>query len=158
MTQRERAIEVAAADGGSSHGLATHLEAVVAHLTTPLGDHTRLARASIRIVGDEEMARMHATHSGVEGTTDVLTFVFAAPPEPIETDIAICRDEAARQAGERGITIDRELLLYAVHGLLHAAGFGDATDADAARMHEEEDRLLTAIGVGAVYAPRPRIP
>ncbi len=156
MSRPERAIEVVGAVGPAPRDLEKSIEAVAAHLRMPEGAPVALARASFRIVGDEEMAALHVRHSGVEGTTDVLTFVDAAAPSPVETDIAICRDVAARESTARGTSVESELLLYAVHGLLHAAGFDDATDDDARRMHEEEDRILGAIGVGAVYAVRRR--
>jgi len=110
-------------------------------------------RLSIRIVGDEEMARLHEAHAGVAGTTDVLTFDASDPGRAIEADIAICVDEAERQAEAFGHSVEHELLLYAVHGLLHCIGFDDHTDADYARMHAEEDRLLEAIGAGRIFLP-----
>ena len=41
-----------------------------------------------------------------------------------------------------------------MHGLLHAIGFDDRDEVQARRMHAEEDRILTSLGLGAVYAPR----
>ncbi|VAX42159.1 hypothetical protein MNBD_PLANCTO03-1432, partial [hydrothermal vent metagenome] len=72
--------------------------------------------------------------------------------QPLDVDLLLCVDEARRQAEARGFTIERELLLYLVHGVLHCLGYDDHTEADAARMHAEEDRLLEAAGVGATYA------
>ena len=128
--------------------IAGKLSAVADELGTPVG------RLAVRVVGDAEMAKLHERHAGVAGTTDVLTFATNRPGEPVNADIAICLDEAARRAAEFGHSIERELLLYAVHGLLHCAGFDDRTPADHARMHAEEDRLLEAVGVGRTFAPR----
>lgn len=109
----------------------------------------RLARLTIRLVDDAEMSRLHARHMNDPATTDVLTFVDGA-----EVDVAVCVDEARRRADELGHAVSRELLLYGLHGLLHAVGFDDRTPEDFARMHAEEDRLLAAIGVGATFAPK----
>jgi probable rRNA maturation factor len=109
---------------------------------------------TVRVVGDEEMARLHVRHANVPGTTDVLTFPQSPAGEPIEADIAICVDEAARRASEFGHTAERELLLYCVHGLLHCTGFDDHTDEAYERMHAEEDRLLASVGVEPTFAPR----
>ncbi len=109
-----------------------------------------------RIVDDAEMAVAHQRWSGVAGTTDVLTFDLrdAAPGVgPLDVDLLICADEARRQAEVRGFTVERELLLYIVHGVLHCLGHDDHDGAAAARMHAEEDRLLEAAGVGATFAP-----
>ena len=65
----------------------------------------------------------------------------------------LCLDEAARRAIEFGHGVERELLLYAVHGVLHCLGHDDHEEEQRARMHREEDRLLAAVGVGAVYRP-----
>ena len=110
-----------------------------------------LRRCSIRLVPDAEMRRLHAAHMNDPTTTDVLTFV-----DGDEADIAVCVDEARRRADELGHELRRELLLYGLHGLLHAAGFDDRTPEDFARMHAEEDRLLAAVGVAATFAPAPR--
>lgn len=117
---------------------------------------------SIAIVDDATMAQLHARHLEEGTTTDVLTFdlrdePFAGVPEagvwpPVDGEVVLCLDEARRRASERGHSTDRELLLYAVHGLLHLLGYDDRDGEAAGRMHEKEDELLEAIGVGRTYA------
>lgn len=107
-----------------------------------------LGRLTVRLVEDAEMSRLHARHMNDPTTTDVLTFA-----DGTEADVAVCVDEARRRAGELGHELRRELLLYGLHGLLHAVGYDDRTPEDFARMHAEEDRLLAAIGVGAIFSP-----
>ena len=63
------------------------------------------------------------------------------------------RPRARRRARAEGVPVERELLLYALHGMLHLAGFDDRTDRDFAAMHRTEDDILTRIGVGAVFSP-----
>lgn len=105
------------------------------------------------IADDAHMSRAHARYSGVEGTTDVLTFDLSGGDGPLDADLLICLDEAQRQSAIHGHEPERELLLYILHGVLHCLGHDDHDEDDARRMHEEEDRVLTAIGVGPVYAP-----
>ncbi|MCC5785303.1 MAG: rRNA maturation RNase YbeY [Phycisphaerales bacterium] len=109
----------------------------------------------VRIVGDQEMALAHERYSGVSGTTDVLTFDLrdGQGDGPLDTDLLVCFDEASRRADELGHGVERELLLYIVHGVLHCLGHNDTDEASSARMHAEEDRVLQTIGVGAVYQP-----
>lgn len=125
----------------------------------------------VRIVRDAEMAAAHQKFSGVEGTTDVLTFDLSpAPPSrkpevsdlgsgsdrlvyALDSDILVCRDEARRVAAQGGYPIEKELLLYIIHGVLHCLGWDDHEDAEAAAMHELEDAVLELIGVGAVFGP-----
>ena len=107
---------------------------------------------SVRIVGDDGMARAHKTHKGVGGTTDVLTFDLSSGADRLDADLLICADEARRQGDLREHTPERELLLYIIHGVLHCAGYDDHAVEDARTMHAEEDRILTAIGVGVTFA------
>jgi probable rRNA maturation factor len=131
-----------------------------------LRDHAARALAAldapgevrVRIVGDAEMNRVHQQFMGTPGTTDVLTFdltegAAAAGRSGLDVDILICLDEAQRQAAGRALTVERELLLYLLHGVLHCLGYDDHTEPDAAAMHAREDQVLQAIGVGATYLP-----
>jgi probable rRNA maturation factor len=109
----------------------------------------------VRIVDDAAMAAAHLKYSNVPGTTDVLTFDLtggaSAQGEPLDVDILACADEAGRQGAARGHSLERELLLYILHGVLHCLGHDDHDDVAFATMHAEEDRILSAIGVGATF-------
>lgn len=106
----------------------------------------------VRVVGDPDMAAAHQRWAGVPGTTDVLTFdLREGEAGPLDVDLLVCADEAARQARARALPVERELLLYVVHGVLHCLGHDDHDEAAAERMHEEEDRLLAAAGIGATF-------
>jgi probable rRNA maturation factor len=108
-------------------------------------------RVAISVLDDDRMIALHRRHLGLDSTTDVLTFEQSDPDDPVDVDIAVCADEAARRAAALDHDLRHELLLYVTHGLLHCTGFDDHDDEAAAAMHAEEDRLLTAIGVGPVY-------
>lgn len=112
-----------------------------------------LVELSIVIVHDDRMSDLHLRYCGIEGTTDVLTFDLSDEPaaDRVEGEIYICLDEAARQAEARRHDVQHELLLYALHGVLHLMGYDDHDPADHAAMHAEEDRVLEAIGVGRVF-------
>lgn len=113
----------------------------------------RAGEARVRVIDDNAMADAHQRYKDVEGTTDVLTFDLAGDPDaPLDTDILVCIDEAARQANARGIPVEHELLLYITHAVLHCSGFNDDTDANAQAMHAREDELLSAVGIGAVFS------
>lgn len=123
------------------------------------------AQLTIAVVADDEMARLHEQYTGVQGTTDVLTFDLADQAEsdssagpttgahPIEGDIVVCLDEARRQAQQRGHETRVELLLYAVHGLMHLLGEDDHDEDDYQRMHAREDALLKCMGFGPLFDP-----
>ncbi len=122
-------------------------------------DRRPIDRVEILITDDASMTALHRTHSGVDGTTDVLTFDHSEAVNgasdsacaSVQADIAVCADEAARRSAEFGHAIERELLLYCIHGVLHCIGFDDHSETDFAAMHAEEDRILKAIGVGETF-------
>ena len=110
---------------------------------------------NLTLVDDATMADLHERYKNVPGTTDVLTFDLRDDPaDPLEGDVVLCVDEAVRQAAQRGHEPRLEVLLYAVHGLLHLLGEDDEDEAAAERMHRREDELLTALGWGPVFASR----
>jgi probable rRNA maturation factor len=114
--------------------------------------HQEYSDISIRVVDDVEMTALHVKHSGIEGTTDVLTFDHAAADHVVHADIAICIDVAKRESEKRGHALQNELLLYIVHGILHCCGFDDHDEKAHSLMHKEEDRVLSSLGIGAVWS------
>ncbi|MEM7228068.1 MAG: rRNA maturation RNase YbeY [Planctomycetota bacterium] len=113
--------------------------------------HAPVHAIGVQLVDDGAMTELHREHCDLDSTTDVLTFPMSGPDEPIDVEIAICVDEAHRQAADRGHTVEQELLLYVLHGLLHVAGHDDHDEAAYQRMHAEEDRILNALGIGATF-------
>ncbi len=106
----------------------------------------------VSVVGDEHMSELNRRHRGEPATTDVLAFEHSQAPEALDVDIVVCGDEAERRAAQLGHRTEQELLLYALHGVLHCAGFDDHDEGHSAAMHAEEDRILCAIGVGPTFA------
>jgi len=86
----------------------------------------------------------------IAGPTDVLTFPMDDTHRSGE--IVICVPEARRRAKEQHGSLRNELLLYAIHGMLHLCGMDDRTQRGFQQMHRMEDQILTKIGVGAVFA------
>jgi probable rRNA maturation factor len=112
----------------------------------------RCGRVTVAVVDDRHMAELHRRFRGAGGSTDVLTFdLSGAAGGPLDADIVVSADEARRQARRRGHAARAEVLLYALHGLLHLLGHDDRDRAGAAAMHAREDQLLGALGVGPVY-------
>ena len=113
-----------------------------------------LCELSLAMVGDRAMADLHVQFMGIEGPTDVLTFPLEHDDggNVVSGEVVICVPEAARQAKERKITVEFELLLYALHGMLHLCGFDDKTAPGFRMMHKKEDEILTRIGLGPIFA------
>jgi probable rRNA maturation factor len=88
----------------------------------------------VLIVDDKQMAELHEQFRGMPGPTDVLTFHHG--------EIVISAQTAARQARRFRSSLDRELRLYLLHGLLHLCGYDDSNPRARARMQRLQRSLL----------------
>lgn len=129
--------------------LRKHLAAAHALLRSPLHEY------SVALVGDVRMSRLHQQFLGIRGPTDVLTFELEHDTRGRVTagEAVICVSQARRAARARHSRVERELLLYALHGMLHLTGHDDITEDDYRKMHQKEDDILRRLGVGAIFQP-----
>lgn len=96
-----------------------------------------LATLEVAIVDDETSAKVHFDFMEIGGPTDVITFHHG--------EIVIGIEVAMRQAAEYGEPLGREVLRYFVHGLLHLAGYEDATESEASAMEAAQERIVSAL-------------
>jgi len=125
-----------------------------------------LAELSILFVGETEMTDLNRDYMGNDGPTDVLAFPIdahdvtqvvapagatrgpdRAPVDPGDLplllgDVVVCPAVAARQAPDHAGTLDDELALLIVHGILHVLGRDHAEPEEAAEMRARELALL----------------
>ena len=91
---------------------------------------------TVRMVSDREMRHLNATYRQRDKSTDVLSFPGdlegLAEGVAVEAghlgDIVISVPTARRQAAERGHTVQRELRVLILHGILHCMGYDHTTD------------------------------
>ena len=88
-------------------------------------------------VDDPTISRVHGEFLNDPAPTDVITFHHG--------EVLISADTASRQAQTHGQPFERELLLYAIHGLLHLHGHEDHTAAGAATMKALQESILDRI-------------
>ncbi|HEX6987169.1 MAG TPA: rRNA maturation RNase YbeY, partial [Planctomycetaceae bacterium] len=123
------------------------------------------AEVSVALIDGETMRRLNREHLGHDYDTDVLSFLLDASgpevPEPdaprgagktLDGEVLISTDVAARAAEEFGWSVESEVILYLVHGLLHLTGYDDLTDDERAVMRERECFHLARWGLTPVYA------
>jgi len=105
----------------------------------------RIAEVDIAVVSRDEISRHNRRWLGEAGATDVISFDLSDDSAVgISAQIIVCGDVAARQAKRQGVTPQRELMLYVVHGLLHLVGYDDRPIRAAAKMHAREEEILEA--------------
>jgi probable rRNA maturation factor len=117
-----------------------------------------LRELSLALVSDSQMSELHNRFMKDPSPTDVLSFPLEENSRGRATcgEVVINVSEALRQSRRHGIALQNELLLYALHGMLHLKGLDDRTDSQYRRMHRLEDRILTQLGVGAVFHSSPK--
>jgi probable rRNA maturation factor len=86
---------------------------------------------------DAQLRRLNRQFRGKNYATDVLSF----PPD----EMAISLDRAAAQAKELGHSLDEELRILMLHGLLHLCGMDHETDAG--QMRRTETRWRKKLGL-----------
>jgi probable rRNA maturation factor len=122
---------------------------------------------SLLFVDEPTIAELHERFLGKAGPTDVLAFPIDDEPAPsgrspdeggtgpggplsseedeipvLLGDVVVCPTVAERNAADHGVSIDDEVALLVVHGLLHLLGMDHLETADAERMERRERELL----------------
>jgi probable rRNA maturation factor len=117
---------------------------------------SHLKDLSLAIVPAKQMAILHKKFLNEPGPTDVLTFELDHNARNQITcgEFIICHTVARNHARKLNHPISHELLLYALHGLLHLSGFDDRTPSTFKIMHAREDEILTHLGIGPLFSKR----
>ena len=122
------------------------------------------AEVSLIFANEVAMTELNEKFMGRSGPTDVLSFPIDDEPTPtgrnpdaggtgpgdppeleipqLVGDIVICPIVASRNAVEHERSVDDEIALLAVHGVLHLLGWDHAVDAEADKMETRERELL----------------
>jgi probable rRNA maturation factor len=124
---------------------------------------------SVLFVEPDDIAALNEQFLGNAAPTDVLAFPIDAvdvdvmssptsgrsgpdrpPPDPSDQplllgDVVLCPVVAERQAGEHAGTLDDELALLVVHGILHVLGHDHAEPEETALMRGREMELLESL-------------
>ena len=108
------------------------------------------ALIDITFVDNRRMKRMNKKYMKRDSPTDVLSFLLSCKPFSrglrLVGDIYISSDMAHGNARRFGTSFRKELLRYAIHGVLHLVGLGDRTAAERAGIRKLEERFLRGLG------------
>lgn len=116
------------------------MNAFAARLSAELGGGRPF---SCLLTGDGEMRRLQRVYRRKGGTTDVLSFPSADPTSL--GDLAISYDRARAQAREHGHTVQEEVSILMLHGVLHLLGMDH--ERDSGEMAAREKRLRRKFGL-----------
>ena len=97
------------------------------------------------LTGDAELKSLNSQFRGKDATTDVLSFP-SGEKDPIG-DIAVSLGRARAQAKERGHSIEEEVCILMLHGVLHLLGMDH--EVDSGQMARAELRWQRKLGLPA---------
>jgi probable rRNA maturation factor len=102
---------------------------------------------SVAIVSDRRMRALNRQFRGKDAVTDVLSFPANRTPgvTPFLGDVVIASGVAKLQARAAGHSVQTEIRVLALHGLLHLLGYDH--DADDGKMARVEARLRMKAGL-----------
>ncbi len=112
------------------------------------GEGVRAAKIGLAFVDNAHIHRLNKQFLDHDEPTDVLTFPYSgAKAKTLEGEVVIGYEVAAEYAADRGHAVDRELLLYVVHGCLHLCGYDDTTAKAARQMRAKEREYLAKLNL-----------
>lgn len=102
---------------------------------------------SVLLADDEEIRRLNREFRGKDKATDVLSFPAGDAPgrTKVAGDLAISVETAAREAETLGHSLETELRVLLLHGVLHLAGYDHETDTG--EMKRKENALRKKLGL-----------
>ena len=148
---------------GDWEALARHAAWAVAQVESLLANN-RL-ETSLLLTTDADVHALNLEWLGRDKPTNVLSFPMLTGvelgeltpdgPPAMLGDLALAYETCAREAAEKGITLEAHATHLIVHGLLHLAGYDHETDdAAAEEMEALEIRILAKLGVADPYGDR----
>jgi len=128
---------------------------------------------SLAIVGDGRMRKLNKMYRGRNRVTDVLAFAnksvipylakafprlkkgkdikFIEPPDNVKRlgEVIICYPRAKKQAKRLKHSLEKELTILLIHGILHLLGYEDEkSEKQAKEMREMENKILKKVNYG----------
>ena len=109
---------------------------------------------SVLLANDRKIRTLNKQYRGQDRATDVLSFSQNEeekqegnkPNSHLMGDVVISTVTAKRQAAEHGLTLEEEIVLLLVHGILHLLGFDhEQSDEEACHMKQKTRELFDLI-------------
>ncbi len=159
-------LDVYAADEQDDHPVSVERWSALARSVLEAEGIVSETEVSLLFVDEVTIASLNERFLHKEGPTDVLSFPIedeadrsgrspdegGTGPGSIEADtgrllllgdVVICPAVAARNAVEHDVTLDDEIALLVVHGILHLLGMDHEVHEEAERMEQREQQLLS---------------
>jgi rRNA maturation RNase YbeY len=102
---------------------------------------------SLLLTDDAEIQSLNKTYRDLDKATDVLSFpqdedAVNESGDTLLGDVVISMETAARQAEEHHLSFNEELILLAIHGILHLLGFDHERSPQDARIMQDKTQAV----------------
>ena len=99
----------------------------------------------VLLTGDAAVRELNRQYRRKDKPTDVLSFPAVENAGDIAGDLVVSLETAQQQAAERGHSLETEIKVLLLHGLLHLAGYDH--EIDDGEMQRREVRLRRKLGL-----------
>lgn len=93
-----------------------------------------LESVEISIIDDKQIAKVHGEFMDDPSPTDVITFDYG--------EILVSAETAFSNSEEMQVSLENEVLLYIIHGMLHLGGYLDGSRAEFKEMKYLQEMIL----------------
>ena len=93
-----------------------------------------LESVEISIIDDKQIAKVHGEFMDDPSPTDVITFDYG--------EILVSAETAFSNSEEMQVSLENEVLLYIIHGMLHLGGYLDGSRAEFKEMKSLQEMIL----------------
>lgn len=93
-----------------------------------------LESVEISIIDDKQIAKVHGEFMDDPSPTDVITFDYG--------EILVSAETALSNSEEMQVSLENEVLLYIIHGMLHLGGYLDGSRAEFKEMKSLQEMIL----------------
>ena len=93
-----------------------------------------LDSVEISIIDDKQIAKVHGEFMDDPSPTDVITFDYG--------EILVSAETALSNSDEMQVSLENEVLLYIIHGMLHLGGYLDDSSAGFNEMKSLQEMIL----------------
>jgi len=104
----------------------------------------------VLLTSDKAIRRLNRRFRGKNKATDVLSFPAEPGPEKLAGDLAISVETARRQAAEHRHSLNVEIEVLMLHGLLHLAGYDHEADRGQMASREQNLRARLKLPLGLI--------
>ena len=105
---------------------------------------------SVLLTDDKKIRKLNKKYRGQDRATDVLSFPQNEgeenePDYHLMGDVVISTVTAKRQASQHGLSLEEEIVLLLIHGILHLLGFNHERSEEACHMKKKTRELFDYI-------------